>query len=117
MRFTLEVELTTLDTTTIEVDCLRELLMDLPIVKKSLSAILINCDNQNVIVKIDSSTDNMKSSRHIKRRLKHVRKVRNSGVIILDYIHTEKNLADPFTNRMSRNVIDVVSKEMDLRPT
>jgi hypothetical protein len=77
----------------------------------------MNCGNQMVIVKVGSSKDNMKSSRHIKRWLKSVRKMRNSGVITLDYIHTEKNLADLFTNGLSRNVIDVVSKEMGLRPT
>jgi hypothetical protein len=43
--------------------------------------------------------------------------MRNSGVITLDYIHTEKNLTDLFTNGMSHNVIDVASKEMGLRPT
>jgi hypothetical protein len=41
--------------------------MDLPIVEKPLPAILMNYDNQMVIVKVDSSKDNMKSSRHIKR--------------------------------------------------
>jgi hypothetical protein len=82
-----------------------------------LPAILMNCDNQTVIVKVDSSKDNMKSSRYIKRWLKSVRKMRSFKVIILDYIHTEKNLADPFTNGLSRNVIDVASKEMGLRPT
>jgi hypothetical protein len=68
-----------------------------------------------VIVKIDSSKDNMKSSRHIQRRLKSVRKMRNSGVITLDYIHTEKNLANSFTKGLSRNVIDTASKELSLR--
>jgi hypothetical protein len=91
--------------------------MDLPIVEKSLPAILTNCNNQTVIMKVDNSKDNMKSSRHIKRLLKFVRKMRNSGVIILDYIHTEKNLIYPFTKVLSCNVIDVVSKKMCLRPT
>jgi hypothetical protein len=91
----MEVELTTLGTTTIEVDWLRELLMSLPIVDKHLPIMLMNCDNQTVIVKVDSSKDNMKSSRHIKRRLKSIRKMRISEVITLDYIHTEKNQADP----------------------
>jgi hypothetical protein len=91
--------------------------MDLPIVEKSLSAILMNCDNQTMIVKVDSSKNNMKSSRHIKRRLKSVKKMRNSNVITLDYIHTEKNLIDPFSKGLSRNVIGAASKEMDLRPT
>jgi hypothetical protein len=110
-------EPTTLDTALMEADWLCELLMDLPIVEKHLPTILINCDNQTVIVKVDSSKNNMKSSRHIKRRLKSVRKMRNSGVITLDYIHTEKNLADPFIKGLSCNVIDAASKEMSLRPT
>jgi hypothetical protein len=106
----MEAELATLDTTTIEANWLRELLIDLLIVEKHLPAILMNFDNQTVIVKLDSSKDNMKSSRHIKRRLKFVRKIRNSGVITLDYIHIEKNLANPFTKGLSRNMIDVASK-------
>jgi hypothetical protein len=32
------------------------------------------------------------------------------------YVHTEKNLAAPFTKELSRNVIDNASKEMGLRP-
>ena len=61
--------------------------------------------------------DNMKSTRHVKRRLKSVRKLRNSGVIALDYVHTSKNLANQFIKGLSRNVIDGVSREMGLRPT
>jgi hypothetical protein len=93
----MEAELASLNIAIVEVDWLRELLMDLSIVEKPLSAILMNCDNQTVIVKVDSSKDDMKSSRHIKKWLKSVRKMRNSGVITLDYIHTEKNMSDQFT--------------------
>jgi hypothetical protein len=116
-RSTMEAELTALDTATVEADWLRQLLNDLPVVDKPVPAILMNCDNQTVIVKVNSSKDNMKSSRHVKRRLASVRKMRNSGVIALDYIQTAKNLADPFTKGLSRNVIDAASKEMGLRPT
>jgi hypothetical protein len=115
-RSTMKAELTALDRTTVEADWLRELLMDLSIVEKSLPAIMINCDNQTMIDKIDSSKDNMKSSRHIKRRLKSVRTIRNSEVITVGYVHTEKNLVDPFTKGLSCNVIDNASKEMGLRP-
>jgi hypothetical protein len=62
----MEAELTTLDIVTFEADWLCELLMDLPIIEKPLPAILIYCDSQMMIVKVDSSKDNMKSSRHIK---------------------------------------------------
>jgi hypothetical protein len=116
-RSNMEAELIALDTATVEADWLHELLIDLHIVEKPLPAIFMNYDNQTMIVKVDSSKDNMKSSRHIKRRLKYIRKMRNSGVIILDYIHTEKNLADLFTKGLSCNVIDAASKEMGLRPT
>jgi hypothetical protein len=59
----------------------------------------------------------MKSTRHIKRRLKSVRKLRNSGVIALDYVHTSKNLADQFTKGLSHSVIDSGSSETGLTPT
>jgi hypothetical protein len=43
--------------------------------------------------------------------------LRNYVVIVLDYIHTPKNLADQFTKGLSRSVIDNASSEMGLRPT
>jgi hypothetical protein len=35
--------------------------MDLSIIEKPLPTILMNCDNQTVIVKVDNLKDNMKS--------------------------------------------------------
>jgi fructose-1,6-bisphosphatase/inositol monophosphatase family enzyme len=113
----MEAEPAALDTATVEAEWLRELLMDLPIVEKPIPTILMNCDNQTVIVKVNSSKNNMKSSRHVKRRLKSVRKLRNTGVIALDYIHTFKNLADQFAKGLSCIVIDNASMELGLRPT
>jgi hypothetical protein len=46
-RSTMEAELTVLDTTTIESEWLRELLMDLPVVEKPVPAILLNCDKKS----------------------------------------------------------------------
>ena len=106
-----------LDTATVEAEWLHELLMDLPVVEKPIPAISMNCDNQTVIIKFNSSKDNMKSTRHVKRLLKSIRKLRNSGVIGLDYVHTSKNLADQFTKGLSRNVIEGASREMGLSPT
>jgi hypothetical protein len=102
----MEAELTTLDIDSVEAKWLHELLMDLSVVKKFVSTISMNCDNQTVIIKINSSKDNMKSTRHIKRRLKSIRKLRNSRVIALDYVHASKNLAGQFTKGLSRSVID-----------
>jgi hypothetical protein len=112
----MEAELTTLDTTSAEVEWLRELLSDLPVVEKPIPAILIKCDNQTVNTKVNSAKDNAKSTRHVRRRLKTITKLRNSGVITVSYIQIDKNLADPFTKGLSRNVIKIASREMGMRP-
>jgi hypothetical protein len=76
----------------------------------------MNCDNQIVITKVNSAKDNTKSTRHVKKCLKSVRKLRNSGVITVAYIQIDKNLADPFIKGLSRNVIKMTSREMGMRP-
>jgi hypothetical protein len=86
------------------------------VVENPIPAILINYDNQTVITKVNSAKDNAKLTRHIKRRLKSVRKLRNFGVITVAYIQIDKNLANPFTKGLSRNAIEIVSKEMGMRP-
>ena len=59
----------------------------------------MNYDNQTVIVKVNSAKDNAKSSRHVKRHSRSIRKLRNIGAITVAYIQIDKNLADPFTKR------------------
>jgi hypothetical protein len=113
----MEAELIALDTTGVEAECLHELLMDLPVVEKLIPAIFMNYDNQTVIIKVNSSRDNMKSTRYVKRWLKSIRKLRNFGLIALDYVHTSKNLADEFTKSLSSNVIEGASRELGMRPT
>ena len=48
--------------------------------------------------------------------MKSIRKLRNSEVIAVAYVQTDKNLADPFTKGLSRNVIEFASREMGMRP-
>jgi hypothetical protein len=66
----MKAELITLDTARSEAEWLHDLLMDLPVVEKPIPTISMNCDNQTVITKVNSSKDNTKSTRHVKRRLK-----------------------------------------------
>jgi hypothetical protein len=49
---------------------------DLPVVEKPMSAISINCDNQTMIININSFEYNMKSTSNVKRRLNFLRKVK-----------------------------------------
>jgi hypothetical protein len=67
----------------------------------------MNRDNQNVIAEVKSLENNGKSSRHVKRQLKSIRKFRNSGVISVTYL---------FKKGLPHNVIETVSREMDMRP-
>jgi hypothetical protein len=48
-----------------------------------------------------SIKEKMKSSRHVKRRIKSIRKLNNSGVIVVNYISIEENLVDPFTKGLA----------------
>jgi hypothetical protein len=58
------------------------LLSDLSVVEKAIPAILMNYDNQTIITKVNSAKDNAKSTRHVKRHLKTVRKLRTGKLHI-----------------------------------
>jgi hypothetical protein len=79
-----------LDITIVEVEWLRELLMDLTLVEKLIPVILMNYDNQIVIVKVSSSKENMKSSKHVKKTVGVYQELRNSRVIVVDFINIAK---------------------------
>ena len=90
--------------------------MDLPLLEKPVPPILMYCNNQSMLAQVMNAKDNSKSNRHIKRWLKTIRKMRNSGVIAVSYVKTENNLVDPFTKGLSQNEIFVMSKDMGMRP-
>jgi hypothetical protein len=49
----------------------------------------MNCDKQTMIIKMNSSKDNMKPTNLINMRLKSI-KNRDYEVIVLVYVHTSK---------------------------
>jgi hypothetical protein len=75
-KSTTEVELVALETATNEVEWLRELLMNLPFVDKSVPPILMYCDNQSMLAQVMNIKDNSKSNKHIKHRLKSIKKIK-----------------------------------------
>jgi hypothetical protein len=66
----MKVELVALDSATVEAQWLRELLMELSLIEKPLPPILLCCDNPTILYKVMSSIENMKSSRHVRQKLK-----------------------------------------------
>ena len=112
----MEAKLVALESATTEAEWWKELLIDLPMVDKPVPAILLHCDNQSMITIVGNAKENAKFSRHVKRRIKSVRHLRNTGEIVIEYINTARNLADPFTKGLARAVIDEESREMRLKP-
>jgi hypothetical protein len=41
--------------------------MDLPVVSKPVSVILLHCDDESLIAIVGSAKENLKSTRHVKR--------------------------------------------------
>jgi hypothetical protein len=74
-------------------------------VDKPVPSIMTYCNNETVPVKVRSRKGNMKSLKHIKRRLKSARHTLETCIIIVDYICSKENLDDPFTKGLGRTVI------------
>jgi hypothetical protein len=77
-KSTTEAELVVIKTTTNEAGWLRELLMDLPFIDKLVPSILMYYDNQSMLAQVMNTKDNSKSNKHIKCRLKSVRKIKKT---------------------------------------
>ena len=75
---------------------------------------LINCDNKTTLYKVASKTYNEKS-RHISLRHNFLRQLLKNGVITVDYVESNKNLADPLTKGLVRDMVSKASKGMGLR--
>ena len=98
MRSTIEAKLTALVTTTIQTGCVNSSWTCL--VEQAVPTTLMNCEKSTNIVKVKNSKNNVKFSRHVKGRLKSVGKLSNFVIIIVTYVKTAKNLADPFTKKL-----------------
>jgi hypothetical protein len=77
-KSTTEAKLVALETITNEAEWLRELLMDIPFVDKPVPPILLYCDNQSMQAQVVNTKDNSKFNKHIKCRLKSVRKIKKT---------------------------------------
>ncbi|XP_021747865.1 uncharacterized protein LOC110713724 [Chenopodium quinoa] len=103
-RSTMEAEFIVLDLATQEADWLRNLLIDIPLWGKPSPPVSMHCDSQAAICVAKNSVYNGKK-RHIRVSHESVSQFIVNGVISLDYVRTEKNLADPFTKGLSRRLV------------
>jgi hypothetical protein len=113
-RSTTESELIALDTTCTEAEWIKNLLLDIPLVKKPMPAISIHCDNKAVIELVRQAHNNKKMNRHMQVRYKSTRSLVNKNVVSLSFVRSEKNIADQLTKGLSKSVVLDLSRGMGL---
>ena len=110
----MEVELIALASASEEANCLRDLLYEIPFWEKPIPPILIHRDSTAVIRRVKNRNYNSKS-RPIRRKHSTVRSYLSSGIITLDYIKSNDNLADSFTKALAKDRVWNTSRGLGLK--
>ena len=98
----MEAELIALALASEEENWLRDLLYEIPLQEKPIPPILIHCDNTAAIGRVKNRNYNCKS-RPIRRKYSTVGSYLSSGIITVDYIKSNDNLANPFTKASAKD--------------
>ena len=114
-RSTIKSEFITLELAGQEAEWLKGFLTDIPLWGKQLIPISLHCDSQAAIGVAHNSIYNGKK-RHIRVRHGAVKQLLKHGVISLEYVRSEKNLADRLTKRLPKRVVLKSSRGMGLKP-
>lgn len=112
---TMKSEFVALELAGRKAEWLRELLADVPLWGKPAPSVSVLCDNQTAIAVAKNSAYNGKR-RHIRLRHNVVRNLIKNGVISLEYVKSERNLADPLTIGLCKKMIIETSRGMGLKP-
>ena len=84
-----------------------------PFIEKPTPIILIDCDSTTTTAKIENRYYNGKRCQ-IRRKPNHVTYCISKGVVKVDHIHTNKNLADRLTKGLVRKKVYNISEKMRL---
>ena len=114
-RSTSDAELIALDTTCLEAEWLRNLLLDLSFLFKIVPPVHVHCDSTAVLDLLAQETVNAKLNRHLQIRYKSIKRLMRDYVT-LDFVRSEENLSDPLTKGLSRKKILDSSRGMGLSP-
>ena len=114
-RSTMKSEFIALNKVGEEAEWLRNFLEDIPMWPKPVTAICIHCDSQATLARAKNSIYNGKSM-HIRRRHNTIKKLLSNGVIIIDFVKSKDNIADPLTKGPSREQVVVTTRGMGLKP-
>lgn len=114
-RSTMESEFIALELAGQEAEWLRNLLAEIPFCGGRSSLVSLHCDSQAALGLATNSNFKGKK-RHLRIRHGVLRQLLKNGVISLDYVRSERNLADPLIKGLPRRQIVDMSRGMGLKP-
>ncbi|GJU60145.1 zinc finger, CCHC-type containing protein [Tanacetum coccineum] len=88
-----------------EAEWLRNLIHEIPIWPKPISSIYIHCDSAATLAKTYSQMYNGKS-RHLGVRHSMIRELIMNGVISIEFVRSQQNLADHLTKGLARDLVN-----------
>ena len=98
-----------------EAEWLRNLLLDIKLWPQPMSSISLYCDSEATLSRAYNKVYNGKS-RHISLRHEYVKQLITDGVISIVYVRSNKNLVDPLTKGLARDLVKDTSSGMGLKP-
>lgn len=112
---TMESEFVALAAAGKEAEWLRNLLLDIELWPQPMPAISLYCDSEATMSSALNRSYNGRS-RHISLRHSYIRQLVEDGVITITYVKSCKNIADPLTKGLSRDMVQSTSRGMGLKP-
>nr|GEX27830.1 zinc finger, CCHC-type [Tanacetum cinerariifolium] len=111
---TMDAEFLALTATSKEAEWLRNMLLDKELWPQLMPAIFLHCDSQSTLSRAYNKVYNGKS-RHIKLRHAYIKELISNWIITIEYIRSCKNLADPFTKGLPKDIVFGTTKEIGLK--
>ncbi|GJY88968.1 hypothetical protein Tco_0503596 [Tanacetum coccineum] len=111
---TMESEFVALAAAGKEAEWLRNLIHEIPIWPKPIAPISIRCDSAPTMAKAYSQIYNGKS-RHLGVRHSMIRELIMNGVISIEFVRSQKNLADHLTKGLARDLVNNSHLEIGTR--
>ncbi|KAJ9552672.1 hypothetical protein OSB04_016717 [Centaurea solstitialis] len=93
---------------------IRDLLSDIRLWDVPMSSIPMYCDSEAILSKVYNVMYNGKS-RHIGLRHNYVRQLFENGTIKVVFVKSNKNLVDPLTKPLTRDLVGTTTREMGLK--
>ncbi|GJX66323.1 hypothetical protein Tco_0300666 [Tanacetum coccineum] len=103
---TMESEFVALAAAGKEAEWLRNLIHEIPIWPKPIAPISIHCDSAATLAKAYSQMYNGKS-RHLGVRHSMIRELIRNGVISIEFVRSQHNLADHLTKGLARDLLEI----------